>query len=143
MVHSYKITGISCDDNRIKVEKALNAINGISAVVTLDPMEAIISMEKHVPTEKLQEVLSIAGNYSIEMNPHPSQHAQGNIPPHRQNVQSNHSHGNQRRETMVLKLPAANSGGKYYCPMHCEGDKLYDEPGNCPVCGMNLEKCRN
>ena len=30
--------------------------------------------------------------------------------------------------------------GKYYCPMHCEGDKLYDKPGNCPVCGMNLEK---
>ncbi len=29
---------------------------------------------------------------------------------------------------------------KYYCPMHCEGDKVYDKPGNCPVCGMNLEK---
>ena len=24
--------------------------------------------------------------------------------------------------------------------MHCEGDKTYDKPGNCPVCGMNLEK---
>ena len=24
--------------------------------------------------------------------------------------------------------------------MHCEGDKLYDNPGSCPVCGMNLEK---
>ena len=33
-----------------------------------------------------------------------------------------------------------NAGGKYYCPMHCEGDKLYNKPGNCPVCGMNLEK---
>lgn len=29
---------------------------------------------------------------------------------------------------------------KYYCPMHCEGDKFYDKPGNCPVCGMNLVK---
>ncbi len=27
---------------------------------------------------------------------------------------------------------------KYYCPMHCEGDKMYDRPGNCPVCGMDL-----
>ncbi len=27
---------------------------------------------------------------------------------------------------------------KYYCPMHCEGDKMYDKPGNCPVCGMDL-----
>ena len=33
-----------------------------------------------------------------------------------------------------------NDGSKYYCPMHCEGDKLYNKPGNCPVCGMNLEK---
>lgn len=34
----------------------------------------------------------------------------------------------------------AHSAGKYYCPMMCEGDKLYDKPGSCPVCGMNLEK---
>jgi len=28
----------------------------------------------------------------------------------------------------------------YYCPMYCEGDKTYDQPGNCPVCGMDLLK---
>ncbi len=32
------------------------------------------------------------------------------------------------------------SGGDYYCPMRCEGDKTYDEPGDCPVCGMHLVK---
>lgn len=26
----------------------------------------------------------------------------------------------------------------YECPMHCEGDKTYDEPGICPVCEMHL-----
>jgi len=31
-----------------------------------------------------------------------------------------------------------NAAGEYYCPMHCEGDKVYDKPGNCPVCGMHL-----
>ncbi len=30
--------------------------------------------------------------------------------------------------------------GKYYCPMRCEGDKTYDKPGDCPVCGMHLKK---
>ena len=30
--------------------------------------------------------------------------------------------------------------GKYYCPMRCEGDKTYDEPGDCPVCGMHLKE---
>ncbi|MBU2465239.1 MAG: hypothetical protein KJ615_02765, partial [Bacteroidetes bacterium] len=27
---------------------------------------------------------------------------------------------------------------KYYCPMKCEGDKVYDRPGSCPVCNMKL-----
>jgi hypothetical protein len=27
---------------------------------------------------------------------------------------------------------------KYQCPMKCEGDKTYYEPGNCPVCNMKL-----
>ncbi len=30
--------------------------------------------------------------------------------------------------------------GIYYCPMHCEGDKTYEQAGNCPVCGMHLVK---
>jgi predicted DCC family thiol-disulfide oxidoreductase YuxK len=27
---------------------------------------------------------------------------------------------------------------EYACPMHCEGDKVYQKPGNCPVCNMHL-----
>lgn len=33
-----------------------------------------------------------------------------------------------------------NEQGNYYCPMHCEGDKVYQEPGDCPKCGMHLIK---
>jgi len=29
---------------------------------------------------------------------------------------------------------------RYQCPMKCEGDKTYDKPGKCPVCGMALRK---
>jgi acetolactate decarboxylase len=29
---------------------------------------------------------------------------------------------------------------KYQCPMKCEGEKTYDNPGKCPVCGMSLKK---
>ncbi len=28
----------------------------------------------------------------------------------------------------------------YQCPMKCEGEKMYDKPGQCPVCKMDLEK---
>lgn len=26
----------------------------------------------------------------------------------------------------------------YQCPMKCEGNKTYDKPGTCPICGMDL-----
>lgn len=33
-----------------------------------------------------------------------------------------------------------NSGEtKYQCPMKCEGEKTYDQPGRCPVCKMYLQ----
>jgi len=41
----------------------------------------------------------------------------------------------------VNKTKTTNAGGDvYYCPMLCEGDKTYDRPGDCPVCGMHLIK---
>ena len=27
---------------------------------------------------------------------------------------------------------------EYICPMKCEGDNTYHEPGNCPECGMKM-----
>lgn len=30
----------------------------------------------------------------------------------------------------------------YECPMHCEGDRLYEEEGTCPVCKMDLERVK-
>jgi uncharacterized Fe-S radical SAM superfamily protein PflX len=27
---------------------------------------------------------------------------------------------------------------RYQCPMKCEGEKTYDQPGTCPVCNMKL-----
>ncbi|WP_220464002.1 heavy-metal-associated domain-containing protein [Adhaeribacter radiodurans] len=72
MTHTYKINGMTCDGCRTKVENALNTIEGVQATVTLNPMEATITMEKHVPTEELQDALSAAGNYTIQMTLPPS-----------------------------------------------------------------------
>ena len=43
-------------------------------------------------------------------------------------------------ETETKKVHQHSANGVYYCPMHCEGDKVYDKPGDCPVCGMDLVK---
>lgn len=132
MEHTYQIKGMSCTGCRTKVENALNNIEGISAVVTLDPPQAKIKMEEHVPTERLQEVLSSAGNYTIEMFQHASGHDREGR--HHDDHQTMHRH----QETAAADPGSKMSEGRYYCPMHCEGDKIYEKPGNCPVCGMNL-----
>ncbi len=31
---------------------------------------------------------------------------------------------------------------EYQCPMKCEGDKTYHEPGSCPVCKMDLKEVK-
>lgn len=28
----------------------------------------------------------------------------------------------------------------YQCPMKCEGDKMYEEAGSCPKCGMDMKE---
>ncbi len=50
-----------------------------------------------------------------------------------------HSEHTHTHEKMASSHSAtASDSAKYYCPMHCEGDKTYDQPGKCPVCGMHL-----
>jgi Cu+-exporting ATPase len=51
MIHTYSITGMTCDGCRSKVEKTLNTIEGIEAKVSLNPPVATITMEKHIPTD--------------------------------------------------------------------------------------------
>lgn len=51
-----------------------------------------------------------------------------------------HKHNHTHDE---ISTPFSSEGGSYYCPMHCEGDKTYSKPGDCPVCGMDLKKQEN
>lgn len=51
-----------------------------------------------------------------------------------------HTHEHHHHEMTPPKASISKEGDVYYCPMHCEGDKTYSQPGNCPVCGMNLIK---
>jgi hypothetical protein len=57
---------------------------------------------------------------------------------------SGHKHHNHEEQTGSMhkhtdeSTDSTREGGKYFCPMKCEGDKLYDQPGICPVCNMHL-----
>lgn len=42
-------------------------------------------------------------------------------------------------QAIARESESKGNGTKYICPMHCEGEKTYNEPGSCPVCNMHLK----
>lgn len=57
-------------------------------------------------------------------------------------IEEREDHKNKPQTYSKTNLPDnfKDNIGKYYCPMFCEGDKVYNEKGDCPVCHMHLEK---
>ena len=123
MKNTYTISGMSCNGCRTKAEKALNEMDGVEATVTLDPPRATITSEKPVSLFKLQKALYAAGNYIIS-----------------ESDATNSIYATPQPSEMNSVVLPESASGKYYCPMFCEGDKVYDSQVGCPVCGMDLVK---
>jgi len=117
MTHTYAVAGMTCNGCRSHVEKALQEVEGVEeAHVDLDKGEAEIKMKSHIPLKTFQKVLQDDGDhYQI--------YKQGEKPD---------------TSSVKKEKPKGKGTGTFYCPMHCEGDKTYDQPGDCPVCGMDL-----
>ncbi len=113
MKHTYHIHGMSCNGCKAHVHEALSNVEGVSSVeVDLEKAEATIYMDSHVDLPVFQDALKESGgHYSI------------------------HPIGTEIKKD---PSPIKHHSGVYYCPMQCEGDKTYPEPGDCPVCGMDL-----
>jgi len=122
MNHTYHIHGMTCNGCRSHVEDVLAKVKSVTkATVNLETAEAIIKMESHIPIETFQEALKKdGGRYSI--------HNLGE-----------HHHTEAKKD----EKPKGKGTGTFYCPMHCEGDKTYNEAGDCPVCGMDLVEEQN
>ena len=116
MKHTYQLQGMTCNGCKTSVENVLGNINEITNVVAnLEKEEVEIEMTTHISTEQLQETLLKAGlHYTISMPGH----------------NNKHTHHKPKK--------VENGNGIFYCPMHCEGEKTYDQAGDCPVCGMHL-----
>jgi len=112
---------MTCNGCRGHVENTLSEIEGVSkAAVNLEKAEAVIEIEKHIPLKVFEKALEDdGGSYSISLP---------------EDAQAEQKHKNKKEE----KRAAQSSSGTFYCPMHCEGEKTYDKPGDCPVCGMDL-----
>ena len=117
ITRTFPVNGMTCNGCKAHVEKTLSSVEGVQSVsVDLEKAEATIDMKPEIPIEKFQKVLEKdGGTYSI--------FKAGQRP-------------NVNKEKQ--EKPKGKGTGTFYCPMHCEGDKTYDEPGDCPVCGMDL-----
>ncbi|MCB9360095.1 MAG: copper-translocating P-type ATPase [Flavobacteriales bacterium] len=122
MEHTYKVTGMSCMGCQTSVEKALSSLAEVTNIETdLKKGKVSIEMSNHISIEKLQQALVNAGlHYTIE------------VPKKEDTCHQEEGHHEHEKDK------PANGNGVYYCPMHCEGEKTYNKPGDCPVCGMHL-----
>ena len=114
MTHTYYVKGMSCSGCEMTVKKSLEAIEGVSKVVAnAKEKTAVVEMSQHVPFETLKTALE-GTHYALVTS---------------------------LEEATPAAKPQASTHkgtGVYYCPMRCEGNKTYDHPGHCPVCGMDL-----
>ena len=114
MTHTYYVKGMSCSGCEMTVKKSLEAIEGVSKVVAnAKEKTAVVEMSQHVPFETLKTALE-GTHYTLVTS---------------------------LEEATPAAKPQASTHkgtGVYYCPMRCEGNKTYDHPGHCPVCGMDL-----
>ncbi|WP_349663240.1 copper-translocating P-type ATPase [Cellulophaga lytica] len=121
MKHTYHIHGMTCNGCRGHVEKTLANVDGVTnASVNLEKAEAAIESVSHIPINTFKEALKKDGDrYSI------------------------HNVGEHVHTPKKEAQPKGQGTGVFYCPMHCEDDKTYDEAGDCPVCGMDLVEEQN
>lgn len=132
MTHTYKITGMTCSGCEAKVVTDLSKIENITKVeVSKDDKSAVITMSKHVEITTLQDALGgKESKYQISLP----------------NLGTDTEHktasccSSEKKENTTHQHNSSHEAGKYYCPMHCEGEKAYEKAGDCPICGMDLVK---
>jgi len=114
MYQQYKVLGMTCSGCQKKISEKLNSLDHISAKVNLENSSVEITSDKDINLNDLNKSLSEIGNYKLE-DP------------------------NKPENTFVKPQDRVSPSSVYYCPMECEGDKVYFQQGKrCPDCNMYL-----
>ncbi|KQT35464.1 ATPase P [Chryseobacterium sp. Leaf405] len=174
MEKQYKILGMTCSGCQKKISEKLNNIEGITANIDLENAKATIISDKEFDLNTLNKALEEIGNYKLEDSNNPEKSfikPQDRISPSSVYYCPMECEGDKVYFQQGKRCPTCNmflvpieeklakdpnfkptysstnlpenfkdNIGKYYCPMFCEGDKVYDEKADCPVCHMHLEE---
>lgn len=109
----FDILGMSCGNCQKKISDKLNSLPDISAVVDLKTNSVKISSKNEINLQQLNDAVGSIGHYFLK-DP------------------DNHDY------TFIKPEDKISPSSVYFCPMECEGEKLYFKQGKCPVCGMYL-----
>ncbi|HCN50865.1 MAG TPA: ATPase P [Chryseobacterium sp.] len=174
MERQYKILGMTCSGCQKKISNQLNSIQGVTADVNLENNTATITSDHEIGLSALNDALAEIGKYRLEDPSNPEKtfvKPQDRVSPSSVYYCPMECEGEKVYFKQGERCPVCNmylvpieeklakdpnhkpayssthlpenfkdSIGKYYCPMFCEGDKIYDEKGDCPVCHMHLEE---
>ncbi|WP_265130848.1 heavy metal translocating P-type ATPase [Chryseobacterium oranimense] len=174
MDKQYNILGMTCSGCQKKISGQLNSIEGVTADVNLENNTVTITSDKEIQLSALNKALEEIGKYRLEDPKQPENtfvKPQDRVSPSSVYYCPMECEGDKVYFKQGERCPVCNmylvpieemhakdpnhkptyssanlpdnfkdSVGKYYCPMFCEGDKIYDEKGDCPVCHMHLEE---
>ncbi|MET3535132.1 heavy metal translocating P-type ATPase [Chryseobacterium limigenitum] len=174
MQQQYKILGMTCSGCQKKISEKLNSLEDIKADINLENSTATIISDKEIELSTLNKALEEIGNYQLEDPNGPDKafiKPQDRVSPSSVYYCPMECEGdkvyfkqgqrcpdcnmylvpieeklakdpNHKPTYSSINLPEnfKDNIGKYYCPMFCESDKIYDEKGDCPVCHMHLEE---
>lgn len=105
---------MTCSGCQKKISEKLNSLQNISADISLENNTATITSDQKINLNELNKALEETGNYRLK-DPDLSDN------------------------TFIKPQDRISPSSVYYCPMECEGDKVYFKPGErCPVCNMFL-----
>ncbi|SDE09746.1 heavy metal translocating P-type ATPase [Riemerella columbipharyngis] len=171
MEKTYRVLGMTCSGCQKKISETLNNIKELTAIVNLEEATVTLKSEKSIDLASINKALKKAGSYILEDPDAPKNtdyippqdrvspssvyycpmecegskvyFQQGKrcpvcnmyLVPIEERTQAKDTHTHEHHQH---KIYTANNTGKYYCPMFCEGDKVYDSNVGCPVCGMDL-----
>ncbi len=143
MKKKFYIYGMNCTSCAASVKETLELLPQIKrAKVDLNAGTVEITFkDRPLGLERMQQALTRAGqHYTISNEPEqPKAEVVIKTKEMKHSATSHKTHQSHDHHGHNHDGGHTHSGNvEYYCPMGCEGDKTYPEPGNCPVCGMNL-----
>lgn len=111
--HTYYVEGMTCTGCENTVKKHLSSVEGVKAVnVDLKEKKVCVEADKNILFSHLNSALEDTHYHLLKFAT--------------------------ELENSKKTTPKNSTNDVYYCPMMCEGEKVYDKPSDCPVCGMDL-----